>query len=389
MDQLPKNFQVNCSRSQPKRAKLLILKILKKLNHHQWQGKNIALVRGDNLGDMVLSLPLLQALKQHTGATIHVICRPYVFDLLSCVPWIDQVHDMETMTVDRIVMLELAAAIFAIQNFNLDVALLKRFMVAGVPVRIGQGHQIYRPYLTDPIRRFYFNIYEPEIQRNFVLGRRLGITVPSLAQIQAMHRLSIQPVECCPPIPGDYVVLHLFSNKHGREWPIEHFAALIKKLKMLPMKVVLTGSRLERERAMAQYPEWFDDTQVLDGFGRFSLSQLIQVLKHAGAVVCAGTGPLHLAAALGTPTIGLFPRFRGCNQARWGAVGAHVINLEGQDGCHKSRLEWHLRERDCQRIGDSCQCVANIQPEQVMAKLRQYLGINRSVARPASPAPCG
>jgi ADP-heptose:LPS heptosyltransferase len=318
---------------------------------------------------MVLTLPLLQALKQRTGARIHVICRAYVFDLLACVPWVDQVHDLHALTVEDIKALNLAAVIFAIQNFNLDAQVLQRFAEAGVPIRIGQNHQVYQPYLTDPIRRFAFNLYEPEIQRNFVLGRRLGVTVPSLSRIQAMHGQSIQPTQTTGLIEGDYVVLHMFSNKHGREWPIERFAELMTQLKRLPLRVVLTGSADERQRVAAQYPQWLRDDQVVDGFGCWSLRELIQVLKQARAVVCAGTGPLHLAAALGTPTIGIFPRYRGCNLARWGATGPQVINLEGQHGCQKKIFQWHLRERDCQKIGDSCQCVANIQSAQVMREL--------------------
>jgi ADP-heptose:LPS heptosyltransferase len=58
-----------------------------------------------------------------------------------------------------------------------------------------------------------------------------------------------------------------------------------------------------------------------------TLLELASLLASAKLVVSGSTGPGHLAAALGTPTIGLFPGVTTLSKERWGFRGKKVINL--------------------------------------------------------------
>src|SRR5581483_2968476 len=57
------------------------------------------------------------------------------------------------------------------------------------------------------------------------------------------------------------------------------------------------------------------------------LPELAALLKQASLVVSSSTGPGHLAAALGTPSIGLFPLRRVLSKERWGFRGPRATNL--------------------------------------------------------------
>jgi ADP-heptose:LPS heptosyltransferase len=58
-----------------------------------------------------------------------------------------------------------------------------------------------------------------------------------------------------------------------------------------------------------------------------SIEQLAAWLEAARCVVAGSTGPLHLAGALGTPTVGLFPCVKDCLPAQWGPLGERAIDL--------------------------------------------------------------
>jgi ADP-heptose:LPS heptosyltransferase len=101
---------------------------------------------------------------------------------------------------------------------------------------------------------------------------------------------------------GPYVVLNPGSNEYGRRWPFAAYAAVARRLLGRGFRVVLVGSRDERPdeatlRALAAEPG------VADLTGQTSLPELLDVMKHAAAVLSNDTGPAHLAIALGAPTV--------------------------------------------------------------------------------------
>ena len=62
--------------------------------------------------------------------------------------------------------------------------------------------------------------------------------------------------------------------------------------------------------------------------GRLSLAELIAVLARAGGAVAASTGPLHVAALLGRPALGLYAATRPVHPARWGPLGSRAEVVE-------------------------------------------------------------
>ena len=108
-----------------------------------------------------------------------------------------------------------------------------------------------------------------------------------------------------------------FAGRPEKEWPIEHFRELAKRLG--PKALVVWGPR-ERERAAAIGAELAPAT---------NLRELARVLRDASIVIGGDTGPLHLAAALGTRVIGLYGP---TNPARNGPYGQVHRALASPDG---------------------------------------------------------
>lgn len=106
-------------------------------------------------------------------------------------------------------------------------------------------------------------------------------------------------------LPSSYVVLFPGSAPHRPEkrWPADRYGALARRLAERGLVPVIAGTAFESpfaEVIRAACPEAIDLT------GRTSLSDLAGLARRAAAAIGNDTGPTHMAAAIGTPTLALF-----------------------------------------------------------------------------------
>ena len=100
--------------------------------------------------------------------------------------------------------------------------------------------------------------------------------------------------------PGRFhLLLQTKTDGHGREWPLEHFLALVRMLPAERVQIILSGKASEGDIVRADCPALLAEPNVIDAFGRFTLPQLLAFIAAADGMVSASTGPLHLAAVLG------------------------------------------------------------------------------------------
>ena len=110
-----------------------------------------------------------------------------------------------------------------------------------------------------------------------------------------------------PAPPGrPYVVLHPFSGWEPRSWPLQSYAELAEAIpRELDMDVTLVYAPGERS-ATGPLLERFDRSESVRFFTSADLLRVGGVIQGAAAFVGNDSGPLHLAAALGVPVIGLY-----------------------------------------------------------------------------------
>ncbi len=111
-------------------------------------------------------------------------------------------------------------------------------------------------------------------------------------------------------LPGDrrFVALHVGARDLRRRWPTERFVAVARMLLGEGLDVVLVGGDADRE-ASAEVVAALTaraDGECVDLSGRLSLPATLGTLARAELFVGNDSGPRHLAAAAGTPTVGVF-----------------------------------------------------------------------------------
>ena len=134
-------------------------------------------------------------------------------------------------------------------------------------------------------------------------------------------------------LPHPVVLSHLATSQPKKEWPLEHWAELYRRATVARLAMVFSTGITPREQALLE-----DLRQLLPGVPALpvlpDLPTFLAVLKRARLFVSGDTGPLHLAAGLGVPTIGLF----GPSSAeKWAPLGKpHRALQAGTCACGSS-----------------------------------------------------
>lgn len=179
------------------------------------------------------------------------------------------------------------------------------------------------------------------------------------------------------------VVVHVPSRWRYKQWPVQHFVALVGGLLSDGRQVVLTGGPDAADRALvSQVAACGTTPQLLDLCGRLDFGQLTTLLKQAALYIGPDASITHLAAACGTPMIALFGPTPPTAWGSWpqGASGPPykrrgarqvrppIVLLQGPGDCvpcARAGCENHKNSRS--------DCLQALSPQQVLAEARTLL----------------
>ncbi len=323
----------------------------------------IIISRTDNIGDVVLTLPLAKTLKEkYPQAEIFFLGKKYIKPLVDCCENIDQFIDWDTLSAmpenESVSFLKELKAEIIIHVFPRP-EIAKLAYKAGIKYRIGTSHRFYNwLYCNKRVDFTRKNSPLHEAQLNFELAKPLGITtIPTLEELGKSYGLTKLPTlndEWKKELNfGKFnLILHPLSRGSARNWDWVNYNRLIEILPADKVKVFITGTEAE-SAAITQNILMYHPT-VTDMTGRLDFTQLIAFIANADALVAASTGPLHIAAALGKRAIGLYPSIRPMHPGRWAPLGPKAAYLALKKECV-----------DC-KAGGHCACINSITAEQVV-----------------------
>jgi len=289
----------------------------------------IAIVRANALGDFIVTLPAIDAIRHtYPHAETVLLGRPWhqaflkngrnAIDRVIVVPRIKGVRDEQPYASPA----EVDTFIRQMQEENFDIVinfqgdgksvnpLITRFNAAYTVGCVGTG--------VVPLNRsipFYY--YQSEVVRYLEVAQLIGAHTFSLQEhVNALPEDQEEIKPLLRSLQGKaFVVLHTIAEDYRRMWPLENYPTLADQLSEKNLAVVFTG-------AGQDFP-WVEQiissmkSHAFNTCGQFSLGGLTALLSHAAVVMGADTGPLHLARAVGTPTVGVH---WAPNLINWGPV---------------------------------------------------------------------
>jgi ADP-heptose:LPS heptosyltransferase len=147
--------------------------------------------------------------------------------------------------------------------------------------------------------------YQSEVLRFLEVVSLVGAKTSDLEpKVTVTARDLTESRQVVPEQDQPLVVLHPGASDRRRQWPCEKFAAVGDALAQAGSAVVVTGTASEQELVQAVRDRMEQPSQDL--CARLSLNGLTGLLSRATVVIANDTGPLHLARAVGTPTVGIY-----------------------------------------------------------------------------------
>ncbi|MBN1449139.1 MAG: glycosyltransferase family 9 protein [Bacteroidetes bacterium] len=324
--------------------------------------------RTDRIGDVVLTLPMAEALKAHDRRAHVTFCvQEYTAPLVALCPFVDDIisiPDRDLTPGNREFAQTLRArdfgtAIFAYPRPRLAAAARR----AAIPIRVGTAFRMYSLRFTHRVREHRNPSLRHECDYNLNLLRQIDIPIPDnllpRLDIPDILQAGVRDIVAASGIPDrtSFGILHPGSGGSAKEWPPERFSELARMLiSSLPdMHLLLTGTTGERGLMEAIHHAAAANGaghRVHILFDAVSLDQLTAILASSRFCVANSTGPLHIAAAVGTPVLGLYPFERVCHPRRWGPLGPHsrVLIPEPDPNCPDCRRDSCPMHDDMRRI---------------------------------------
>lgn len=200
---------------------------------------------------------------------------------------------------------------------------------AGVPLRIARRSQ-WHSYLffNRGLRqsRSLAEKHEADYNRELVeFGLKLSPSATPILKLQppVLRRM----FEKHALQSNNYYVVHPGMWGSALNWPQTKYNELIEKLIARGETVVITGTEAD-ERFLGEIrARWKTHKNVRFLQSQLSFEELLSLLQTAKAVVAPSTGVLHLAAAMGTPSVGIYSPVRVHRALRWGPRGEKAISV--------------------------------------------------------------
>ena len=329
-------------------------------------GSKILISRSDKLGDLVLALPFVESMKlRYEQCQIDVLASLYASPILENNRLIDKIVRVQNdqLLSNKLYKKDLLHRL-KLAKYDVVVALYPERQISGLFYKAGITHRIgtagrfhsvlfnYRLFHSRKANRKHESQYNLDFLRFFRPGPTASTPAvyPTEKELRNARRI-LREVG----IEGDFIVLHPGSGGSAENWPPEQFLQLYRKLRDAGMSVVVSGS--DQEGEMIDEIAWRTNLEVKKITGATDLRTLAAVLSLATTVVSNSTGPLHLAVAVGTKVVGLYPSREVMSPVRWGPLG---------DG-HQVIQPVVIR---CTCPPKHCRCMESISVEQVNRKVQ-------------------
>ena len=307
------------------------------------------------------SLPLVKRLKEdHPHSHISLACVKELAPIAGCCPFADRLITIPAEDIVPLDTKEIVAVgsthsdhlerVLGIQQFQEEYDLvinLTHNLIGGLicclvkslkksgRVDDGRGKSVvfgkwarYFFAMASDRRRNLFNIVD------IYMGMGEGPLRPMVDYLSLPPNADEEALELLrsngSSLNGGLIALQLGASNPNRVWPLANFVSVTNSLGRFPgIEIVLLGSASERE--VAHQFLGLVEVPTIDLVGKTNLTQLAAVVKRCQLMISNDTGPLHLAAALGTRVLGLY--FASGHFAETAPYGPGNVVIQAELSC--------------------------------------------------------
>lgn len=324
---------------------------------------SILLIRPGGIGDAVHCAPTIRLLKKSfPGLMIRVLAEKRNAGVFSLIPGVDQIYRYD-------IPQELAAALRCSCELVIDTeqwhrlsAVVARLVSSTVKIGFGTNE---RSRLFTYTVSYSHDEYEAESFLRLISA--IGI-VPDDSALATPWFQSRETSETAAsgllaPFAGQSIItIFPGASVPERRWGNERFAALVQRLaKAGSLPIIVVGSGTEQEAGAALAAEG-----AIDYTGKTSLPETASLLARSRVVVSGDSGVLHLAAALGRPTVSLFGPGRW---KKWAPRGDQHIVIMKNLPCSPCTTYGTTA-----RCPENTRCLTEISVEEVFDAVQTLMG---------------
>ncbi len=320
---------------------------------------------GGGIGDSLVASVVGRALRTKYD-TVDALTLPGHRSTLERVPDLDGVFVDDGGDVDTL------AASLGERNYDVCVVTWATARTARVPklakipVRVGQARRLYSSAFTNRVvvRSERGDVTSPWVDILLDYARALGCDtkdvrpkfVPTVEDEREAESLAYD----------DFVILHptnAIASQRGI-WPTQGWAALARALaERFSATVLLSGAPGDSAINAAILRQAQGDG-IVNIAGKLSIGGFGALAQRARGFVGITTGTMHIAAAVGAPTLGIFP-FQSDFPERWGPLGERTAVVRASFPCHRGDTKEHCRDYAC---------IANLDVERILAAAAPLIG---------------
>ncbi|MBI4549210.1 MAG: lipopolysaccharide heptosyltransferase II [Ignavibacteriae bacterium] len=279
------------------------------------EAKTIVVIQTAFLGDVILTLPLLQVLKRsYPTSIIDFLVAPRAAGLVKDHPAINEIIVYDKRDAESGIQ-GLFRKVSQVRERNYDLALIPHrslrsaslAWMARIPRRIGFHTSAGRFLLTHTVR-YTHSLHE--VDRNLALLSPLGI------DNNQKEYPSLYPLEADRKVVDDFLLKNGISNAdhliaiapgtvwYTKRWLQERFIELAETFVRSDVRLVLIGS--SEDAALCKAITLVQPSKIVSAAGTLTLLQSAELIRRCQLLICNDSAPMHIAVAVRTPVVAIF-----------------------------------------------------------------------------------
>jgi len=308
--------------------------------------KKILIVRTDRIGDVLLTTPVIKALRDSLPqAYIAIMVNPSTLDIVKDNPYLDEVIVYDKENLHRGIWRNLKF-VLGLRKKRFDLALVLHTknrtniicFLSGIKERVGFYNKKFGFLLTKKLADTKPRGEKHEVDYCLDVVRAIGVEPKERRLFMPKDSDSEKYIdeilkENNISAKDKLVAIHPGASCISKRWFPERFAEtadiLIDEYNVKILVIAGEKDILYSKRVISKIRN-----KVIDLSGRTSLRQLASLLSRCSLLISNDSGPCHIATAVGCPVIAIFGRNqKGLSPIRWRPLGERDIVLHKEVGC--------------------------------------------------------